>query len=188
MPKTVLKRWLGFFDLRRHDARLGLLGRRLHEPDLWHLNRRSVAGAFANGLFMAFQPIPFQMLAAAAAAILFRVNVPISILLVWISNPFTIPPILYGSYRTGAFVLQIPTRDFTFELSREWLMAEIGYIWQPLLVGSFIFSSVAAMSGYTLIRILWRIRVAGIVKARRLRPRMRRFRRDAATRPDDRQD
>lgn len=188
MPKTVLKRWLQALDLRRYESHFGLLGERFHEPDLWHLNRRSVSGAFAVGLFTAFQPIPFQMLVAAAAAIVFRVNVPLSIILVWVNNPFTMPAILYGAYKTGGVILQLPTRDYVFELNYQWLKSEIAYIWQPVLVGSFVFSVVAALGGYVLIRTLWRIRVAGILRARKLRgllPRVGKAKSDRRREPPD---
>ena len=179
MPRATLKRWLERFDLRRYQLQLGMLGRRLQDPDLWHLNRRSVAGAFAVGLFMAFLPIPMQMLAAAATALVFRVNLPISVVLVWVSNPLTIPAILFAQYKTGGLLLQIPTREYNFELSYAWLAAEIGHVWKPLLTGALLFSTVAAIGGFVLIQVLWRIRVANILKSRRLRglrPRTERLR------------
>jgi len=55
----------------------------------------------AVGLFCAFVPLPIQMLLAAAAAIIFRVNLPISVGLVWITNPVTIPPMFYFCYKVG---------------------------------------------------------------------------------------
>ena len=76
----------------------------LNHPELWHLNRRGVSGAAFVGLFSAFIPVPSQMLLAAIIAIYVRVNLPISVALVWITNPITIPPMIYGSYRVGAWV------------------------------------------------------------------------------------
>ena len=69
----------------------------LNHPELWHLNRRGVSGAAFVGLFSAFIPVPSQMLLAAIIAIYVRVNLPISVALVWITNPITIPPMIYGS-------------------------------------------------------------------------------------------
>ena len=71
------------------QRQLSFLGERLHDPELWHLTRHSTAGGLSVGLFMAFMPIPFQMLLAAPAAILLRVNLPIAAVSVWISNPLT---------------------------------------------------------------------------------------------------
>ncbi|NIQ12825.1 MAG: DUF2062 domain-containing protein, partial [Gammaproteobacteria bacterium] len=73
------------------------------------------------GLFVAFLPIPFQMLVAAVLAILFRVNLPISVALVWISNPLTMAPMFYFCYWLGSKLLSLPPQDITFELSIEWM-------------------------------------------------------------------
>jgi len=35
------------------------------QPMVWHLNRRSVAGGVAVGLFVSWMPLPMQMLVAA---------------------------------------------------------------------------------------------------------------------------
>ncbi|MEJ2176733.1 MAG: DUF2062 domain-containing protein, partial [Gammaproteobacteria bacterium] len=68
---------------------LRYFGDRIHDHHLWRVNRQSVSRATAIGLFCAYLPLPMQMLPAALLAIFFRANLPISILLVWISNPFT---------------------------------------------------------------------------------------------------
>jgi len=160
MPKKFIKRFLpDSKKIRDHTTLNRLFGNLLHDPNLLHLNRRSVSGAFFVGLFMAFVPMPLQMVAAAGAAIYWRVNLPISVALVWISNPITIPPIFYFCYKVGQWVLGGELQTFTFELSINWLAERIVEIWQPLLLGSFICSLVSATLGFVLIRLLWRLHI-----------------------------
>jgi hypothetical protein len=84
---------------------LRVFGRLLLDPNLWHLNRRSASVAVAVGLFIMYAPPLGQMLVAAAIAIALRVNLPISVALVWITNPVTIPPMYYFAYLVGAHIL-----------------------------------------------------------------------------------
>ena len=74
----------------KHEKVLKILGPAILQPNLWHLNRKSVSRAIAIGLFCAFLPIPLQMVLAAFFAIIFAANLPISVILVWITNPITI--------------------------------------------------------------------------------------------------
>jgi len=159
MPKKFLKRYMPDNDTIRNHKHLKVFGTLLHSPNLWHLNRRSVAGAFANGLFMAFIPVPFQMILAAAGAIIFRVNLPLSIALVWITNPVTMPPMFYGTYKLGAWLMNTPHKDFNFELSMDWLMNGLGAIWQPFLLGCLVAGTIASVLGYIGIRLIWRWRI-----------------------------
>lgn len=159
MAKKLIKRLFPSYHRVRDHESLRFFGTLLHDPNLWHLNRRSVAGAFAVGLFIAFLPIPFQMVAAAAVAILVRVNLPISVLLVWITNPLTMAPIYYSAYHLGRRVLDLPRERVTIEWSLEWFTHEMLIIWKPLLTGSLIFSVAAALIGYVAIRLLWRLHI-----------------------------
>ena len=170
MPRKFIRRIMPDYHLIRNHKRLQIFGTLLHDPNLWHLNRRSVAGAFATGLFMAFVPVPFQMLLAGAAAILLRVNLPLAISLVWITNPLTMPPIFFGAYKLGAWLMGIKPQHFRFELSFQWLAGELGTIWQPFLLGCFVAGTVAALTGYAVIRLAWRWH---IVKAQQERRRRR---------------
>ena len=97
-----------------------------------------------------------KMIPAAALAILFRVNLAISVALVWITNPITMPPVYYFTYRVGAWILQRPPKNIAFKISWEWLAAEIGNFWQPFLLGSLVTASVCALAGYLAMRALWR--------------------------------
>ncbi len=173
MPRRLLKRYLPDHEKIREHKHLKCFGKLLHDPNLWHLNRRSVPGAFSVGLFMAFVPVPFQMFLAAAAAIALRVNLPISVALVWITNPITMGPIFYLAYKTGALILNQPTLDFSFELTFDWLTHQLGQIWQPFLLGCLLFGTLAALTGNLIIRSFWRITVRKNWHLRRERRRKR---------------
>ena len=54
MPRKLLRRFLPSAHELRKEGQLRLFGELLHNPNLWHLNRNSVAGAVSIGLFMAF--------------------------------------------------------------------------------------------------------------------------------------
>ena len=106
MLKKLIQRYTPKPDTLKNHKHLKIFGDLLHDANLWHLNRRSAAGAFAVGLFMCWIPLPSQMIMAAGLAVLFRVNLPISVALVWVSNPVTMPPMFYFAYLIGAFCLQ----------------------------------------------------------------------------------
>lgn len=173
MAKNLIKKWFPAYESVRGHRALEVLGPRLRAPDLWHLNRRSVAGAFAVGLFVAFLPIPMQMLLAAAIAIWIRVNLPISVLLVWVSNPVTMPPLTYTAYTIGRWILDEPKRSFGVQLTMDWFTGELLTIWKPLVIGSLVLAVAAAATGYLTIRILWWFSVVERVKLRRARLRRR---------------
>ncbi len=128
MPKRLLKRYLPDHREIRDHKHLQFFGDRLHDPNLWHLNRRSVAGAMGVGIFIALLPTLGQMVVAAAAAIWLRVNLPIAVAMVWITNPVTMPPIFYSTYKVGAWLLGIPPSAFEIELSWDWLLHETNAI------------------------------------------------------------
>lgn len=156
MAKKLIRRYLPDPHKIRDHKHLRLFGTLLHDPNLWHLNRRSASGAFAIGLFMAFVPMPFQMIPAAGLAILLRVNLPIAVALVWITNPITMPPVFYFCYNLGAWLLDTPVHAVEFEISREWIGTELVRIWKPFLLGSFLVAAVSSALGYFGIRALWR--------------------------------
>jgi uncharacterized protein (DUF2062 family) len=137
------------------------------DPNLWHLNRHSASGAFGIGLFFAFWPVPFQMWLSAFAAIPLRVNLPLSIATVWLTNPLTMPPIFYGAYKVGAWVLGTDVGEFEFQLSWEWLMGSVNTIGPAFLLGCMICSVVFGSLGYATMNFLWRRSVIKSWQARR---------------------
>ena len=159
MPREFLKRFMPTPHEIRSNRYLKIFGTILHEPNLWHMNRRSIAGAFAVGLFCMWMPVPMQMLLAAGGAIVFRTNLPLSIALVWITNPVTIPPMFYFAYLVGTWVVGAPQMHFHFELSLYWLTNELSAIWKPFLTGCFLLAISNSIIGYFTISNIWRYSV-----------------------------
>ncbi|MEW8505159.1 MAG: DUF2062 domain-containing protein [Candidatus Thiodiazotropha sp.] len=169
MPKRLIKSLLPHHDEVRNHKHLRLFGSLMHDPNIWHLNRRSVSGAFAVGLFMAFIPLPMQMVFAAAAAIFFRVNLPLSVALVWITNPITIPPMFYFAYLVGTWITGENATLEPFQLSWDWIQSLGNEVLIPLIIGSLVCATVSSILGYSLILWIWRWHAVEKWKARRLR-------------------
>lgn len=169
MPKKLIKKYMPDHRKIRVHKHLKIFGKLLHNGNLWHFNRRSVSGAFAVGFFCAFIPFPSQMIIAAAFAILVQVNLPISVSLVWITNPVTMPPIFYGAYKLGAFILGKEALEADYQMSIEWFSSQLDCIWQPFLLGCFIAGTISAIIAYTTIRLLWRLHIIQHIKKRRAR-------------------
>ena len=168
MPRNFLKKF--FPDSRiKEEKSFTIFGEFIHDQNLWHMRRRSVAGACAIGLFCAFIPLPFQMLIAAGFAIIFRCNLPISVALVWVTNPITMPPLFFLAYKLGVFLTDTHLASFDFELSFNWLFTELRERWRPFMVGCFFLGTSAALFGFITARILWRIRVVSFWNKRKLR-------------------
>ncbi len=171
MAKKLINKNLPHPRIITSNRWIKLLGPRLHEPSLWHLNRRSFAGAMAVGMFCAFMPVPFQMLLAAIAAVALRVNILIAVPLVWISNPVTLAPIYYYCYYVGALILGTEIHAFIFELNFDWLLSELLYIWQPLLLGCLVVATIASLVSFFLAQFFWRYHLWTRIKNRRMRAR-----------------
>ena len=168
MPKKLIKKYLPDHKSIKENKAINMFGELLHDANLWHLNRRSARGAFAIGLFNAFVPVPFQMWLSAVAAIIFKVNLPLSVALVWISNPLTMPPLFYGCYLVGEWILGDTGYEFAFEPSWDWLVQSLSTIGPTFLFGCFVVSAVSSVIGYFGINWLWRYSVAKVWRLRQL--------------------
>lgn len=159
----------------------------LHHPDLWHLHRRSVAGAVAVGLFCGLIPGPFQVISAVLFAVLFRVNLPLSALVTAYSNPFTIVPLYLLAYELGRRVLGAangahaappPFPEVNWDNWADALWGWLSALGEPLLLGLPLLAAIFSAAGYLLVRVLWRI---GVVL--RWRARARRLHRGSIDKP-----
>ena len=95
--------------LVKEEKILKIFGPAVLQPNLWHINKKSVSRAFAIGAFCAFLPIPGQMILASFLSITFAANIPIAVILTWITNPLTYTPIFYFAYKIGKVFVNIPT-------------------------------------------------------------------------------
>lgn len=167
MPKKLIKRYLPHPDKVKNMQGLGILGKWLHNPNIWHLNRHSVSKAFVIGLFWMAIPLPSQMIFSAVSAFIFRANLPLSVALVWISNPLTMGPIFYFNYVVGTYILgQEATEELSFELSWHWMVHVLGDLWMPLYLGSVVVGLVLGLISYLILKLLWRHHVVKNWKAR----------------------
>src|SRR5258708_20694912 len=74
----------------------------------WTFNRTNVTRSFALGLFIAFippTPLPLHLVACALLGVYFRLNLPVLVATVFVSNPFTWVPQGAGSPWVGAKLL-----------------------------------------------------------------------------------
>lgn len=169
MPRKYFRKYLPSHDAVRQHRFIRLFGPILHHHNLWHLNRRSVAGGVAVGAFTGLIPGPVQMISAAILAVVFRVNLPVAVATTWYTNPFTAFPLYYLAYRIGKLVTgkganSLPPLSFDWRSGSlldygpaflQWL----GSLGEPFLVGTLILASLLSVFGYFLVRLLWRMYV-----------------------------
>jgi uncharacterized protein len=162
-----LRKYLPTRERLRETKSLHFLGEMIFEQNLWHFNRHSVSYAALVGLFCCFLPIPFQMIPCVLLCVVIRCNVPLAIALVWVSNPVTMPPMMYFAYKVGTWLLGQSDQVVSVELSLEWLTAQLAQVWQPLLLGSLVSGITAGIIGFIAVRLYWRWRVSRYWKKRR---------------------
>ena len=120
----------------------------------FNINRKMITRGVAIGLFWGFIPMPMQMLAVLAMTPFIRFNVPLAIIIVWLSNPFTMPFMYYMEYLTGNFILG-QEGIANMELTVDWFSTHIGDIFIPLYVGTAFYSIVISTLTYFLLNWLW---------------------------------
>lgn len=169
MPKKLLRRYLPDPHKIKESKILSIFGELLHEPNLWHMNRKSVSMAFFIGLFSMWIPLPAQMVFAAGGAIIFRCNLPISVALVWITNPVTMGPMFYFAYKLGSWMLGLPPHHLEFQASFDWLSEQMQFIWQPLSLGCITLGISTGLAGFISMRLLWRLHIINYLKEKQQR-------------------
>jgi uncharacterized protein (DUF2062 family) len=148
MLRKVLKK-------KRPDRRIDALIEKYNIPkEALSINRRSVSRAFFVGLFVAFIPMPLQVVAVLLPLAFLRYNVPLAFSLVWITNPLTMPFIYYVEYVTGNALL-FEEGISSIEPTLEWFEANLDAVFVPLYLGAFFYSLLLGAGSYLLVNRLW---------------------------------
>lgn len=149
----------------------------LLHPRLWHLNRHSAAGAVAVGLFCGLIPGPLQMIGAAIGALVFKVNLPLAMLVTLYTNPLTIVPLYLVAYEIGRLAIGdsghfVPPPDLDFSNLASWAHATMEWMFglgKPLGIGLPLLASLLAVAGYFATKAAWRIWLIRAWRRRQLR-------------------
>jgi len=179
MPRKLFRKYLPDAAAVRANKYVAMFGSLLQHPNLWHLNRDSVAGAVAIGLFSGLVPGPLQMLTALLLAVPLRRNLPVALLTTFYTNPFTIVPLYvlaygYGHLLLGSSAGALPVEPFVMNWSdwgsslrglAEWALA----MGKPLVVGLVALALTLAAAGYAAVQVAWRAYVVLAWRARKQR-------------------
>ncbi|MCS6785483.1 MAG: DUF2062 domain-containing protein [Thiobacillaceae bacterium] len=179
MPRKHFRKYLPDHETVRNHRHLRHFRPLLRHPNLWHLNRHSVAGGVAAGLFGGMIPAPIQILTAALLAIVFRVNLPVAVATTLLTNPLTWPFIIVGAMWIGTLVTgeqATALQPFQFD----WFTGDFGRLlpelwgWlmgmgKPFALGLLILAALAAAAGYLLVQFAWRLYIFAYLRRRRAR-------------------
>ncbi|MBK2124135.1 DUF2062 domain-containing protein [Fangia hongkongensis] len=124
---------------------LKFLHRHMHHEYLWRFDQNGLAKAAVIGMFMCMMPMPFQMIPAAIFAVLFRANIILAVALVWVSNPVTMLPMMYGSYIIGCWLLGSTPIFHDETLSLSHIFSHLHSVFLPLLLGSAVIGLVSGI-------------------------------------------
>ncbi|MDD2700444.1 MAG: DUF2062 domain-containing protein [Sideroxydans sp.] len=148
----------------RHNRWLRWIGPALHHPQLWHITRRGVALAVALGIFFGLLVPITQIPLFAAAAVVFRANIPTAIASTLVTNPVTFAPIYYAAYHLGAMLisnddsLQNLQSVQTGNGESSWI-ERIAALGKPLLLGLLILAASMGALAYLLVNGIWRLKI-----------------------------
>lgn len=137
-------------------------------PEYLSTNRKMVSRAVLLGIFIAFIPMPMQMLAVIAFMPLFKFNVPIGLAMCWLSNPFTMPPMYYMEYLTGSFFLNMKPQPV--EMTLEWFSNNLDDIFIPLYAGTLFYSVFGSLLAYWAVNHFWK---GSVHRDRKIHPKER---------------
>ena len=176
--RRYLAKYLPDQETIRRNAWLRPFQSALLHPRLWHLNRHSAAGAVAAGLFCGLIPGPLQVIGAALAALSFRVNLPLALLVTLYTNPLTIVPLYLLAYQLGrlltgdsaGFAAPPEFSAAAFVGWTEAMQAWMLVVAKPLALGLITLACGLAVAGYLATRAAWRLYLIHRWRRRRQHP------------------
>lgn len=117
------------------------------------------------------------MIGAAICALVFRVNLPLALLVTLYTNPFTIVPLYVLAYQIG----RLATGDHSgfvdppaFDMTRFVAWTEAMQTWmigvgKPLGIGLVLLAITLAVAGYVLTKTVWRLYLISAWRQRKAR-------------------
>ncbi len=166
-----LKRYIPSRETISQNRWLRWLGPRLMHHRLWHFSRRGVAIGAALGVFFGLIIPLAQIPLSAAGAVLMRANLPIAVASTLVTNPVTFAPVYVFAHQLGVRLLDDKTavapdmarlenpalqdNQAGWQNVRSKLLA----LGKPLLLGLAVLAVSASILTYTLIMLLWRLRI-----------------------------
>lgn len=177
MAKKFIQRFIPNQEKLAQNKALRWLGPALFHPNLWHINRESIARGMALGVFFGFLIPLGQIFIAAVFAVFLRANLPTAAVATLVTNPFTFAPVYFFAYQLGSFVLGaeptpkvtpemlnldpellvLPPQQMTSGISG-WLVQLEG-LGAPLFLGLSILAVSGAAVSYFGVKALWRLQV-----------------------------
>lgn len=147
--------------------------KQLSQPNLWHLNHRSVPRGVALGLGVGVI-IPFMhIVVASVLAIPVRANVALAGAFTLVVNPLTIPPMYLGALRIGLWELgrksvadpPLAALEGMSEVGRFLYFAN--HASGPIALGILTIAATASFTGYVVSAIGWRFWIRSKWRGRR---------------------
>src|SRR6266849_500808 len=180
MPRKFFQKYLPSHEAIRQNRHIARFGTFLLHPNLWHINRRSVSGGVAAGMFAGLVPgsNPVQFAVAALLAIAFRVNLPVAVAVTLYTNPFTTVPLYVIAYGIGALIFASDGAALSHAPEIEWshlgasMQAYFDWVLslgKPLAVGLLVLAVGLAIAGYVVVQLAWRAHVILAWRRRRRR-------------------
>ena len=170
MPRRFFRKYLPSADQVRSSGAIRFFGTWLDHPNLWALNRDSVAGAVAIGLFAGLVPGPLQIITATLITVPLRKNLPVAVLMTFYTNPITIVPLYVLAYAYGRLLLGTGNGQgaevvpFQFDWAHwidslrglaDWMLS----LGPALAVGILALGLTFAAIGYAAVQVGWRLHV-----------------------------
>lgn len=176
MPRKFFRKYLPSHQSVRNNRHIARFGGFLQHPNLWHLNRHSVAGGVAVGMFSGLVPGPLQMLTAALLAVPLRVNLPVALATTLYTNPITIGPLYVLAYLIGRLIIGGDAAPLSTPPEMDWSHLEASLdaflhwalsMGTPLAVGLPALALILAALGYACVQVGWRAYVIRAWRKRR---------------------
>lgn len=149
----------------------------LGHPNIWALNRKSIAGGVAAGLFCGLIPGPFQILGALVWVVVAKVNMPVAFVVTLYTNPITIVPLYLIAVAYGQLLLGengdtniLPLPNWNWSDWGDSTHAMLDWMWSmgpSLAVGLPALMVTLSLLGYFTVRVVWNIGVRLAVMRKR---------------------